>query len=97
MANVVVMPRTGQTMEEGSVVEWLKNEGDNVQQGELLLRIQSDKAEIEVESDYSGVLFKILVTPDDNEVPCLTPIAIIAEPGESVDVDAVLAAFKATS
>ncbi|MCX5758779.1 MAG: hypothetical protein NTU83_09805 [Candidatus Hydrogenedentes bacterium] len=97
MAYVVVMPRTGQTMEEGSVVEWLKNEGDNVQQGELLLRIQSDKAEIEVESDYTGVLHKILVTPDDNEVPCLTPIAIIAAPGESLDVDAVLAAFEAQS
>ncbi len=97
MAHVVVMPRTGQTMEEGSVVEWLKNEGDSVQQGELLLKIQSDKAEIEVESDHTGVLFKILVTPDDNEVPCLTPIAIIAAPGETVDVDAVLATFGAQS
>lgn len=97
MAYVVVMPRSGQTMEEGSVVEWLKSEGDSVQQGELLLRIQSDKAELEVESDYSGILFKILVTPEDNEVPCLTPIAIIAAPGETVDVGAVLAEFEAQS
>lgn len=95
MAYVVVMPRTGQTMEEGSVVEWLKDEGDPVTKGELLLSIQSDKATIEVESDFSGVLVKILVTPEDEEVPCLEPIAVIGEPGEDVDVEQVLADFRA--
>jgi len=94
MAYVVVMPRTGQTMEEGSVVEWLKREGDPVEKGELLLTIQSDKAAIEIESDYSGVLAKILVTPEDGEVPCLEPIAIIAAPGEAVEVEKVLREFE---
>ena len=94
MAYVVVMPRTGQTMEEGSVVEWLKREGDPVEKGELLLTIQSDKAAIEIESDYSGVLAKILVTPEDGEVPCLEPIAIIAALGETVAVEKVLREYK---
>lgn len=94
MAYVVVMPRSGQTMEEGSVVEWFKQEGDPVQKGELLLSIQTDKATIEVEADYSGVLAKILATPDDGEIPCLEPIAIIAAPGETVDVAKILDEFE---
>jgi pyruvate/2-oxoglutarate dehydrogenase complex dihydrolipoamide acyltransferase (E2) component len=95
MAHVVVMPRTGQTMEEGSIVEWLKQEGDAVERGEILLTIQSDKATIEVESDHSGILMKILATPEDGDLPCLEPIAIIAAPGETVDVEAVLDAYEA--
>ncbi len=91
MAHVVVMPVSGQTMEEGSVVEWLKNEGDAIAKGEPLVTIMSDKANVEVESDFSGVLKKILVTPDDGDVACLTPIAIIGEADEEIDVDALLA------
>lgn len=96
MAYVVVMPKSGQTMEEGSVVEWLKNEGDKVEQGEPLLTILSDKANLEIESDYSGVLAKILVTPDDGDVPVLDPIAIIAEPGEQIDIQAILSEYEAS-
>lgn len=94
MANVVVMPRAGQTMEEGSIVEWLKNEGDVVEKGEPLVTIMSDKANVEVESDYSGVLKKILMTPDDGDIECLTPIAIIGEPDEEIDVQAILADYE---
>lgn len=90
MANVVVMPRSGQTMEEGSVQEWLKQEGEPVTKGEPLFTIMTDKATLEVESDYTGVLKYILITPEDGDVPCLTPIAIIADPGEDVDVRKVL-------
>jgi pyruvate/2-oxoglutarate dehydrogenase complex dihydrolipoamide acyltransferase (E2) component len=92
MAHVVVMPVCGQTMEEGSVVEWLKNEGDAVAKGEPLVTIMSEKANVEVEADFSGVLKKILVTSDDGDVECLTPIGIIADPDEEIDVDAILAA-----
>ena len=67
MAYVVVMPRSGQTMEEGSIVEWLKNEGDPVRKGEPLVTIMSDKANIEIESDFSGVLNTILATPEDGQ------------------------------
>ncbi len=95
MAHVVVMPRTGQTMEVGEIVEWKKQERDWVVQGEILLTIQSDKATIEVESDYEGVLVRVLKTAEDGEMPCLEPIGIIADFGESVDVEAVLAEYDA--
>ncbi len=94
MANVIVMPRLGQTMEVGEIVEWLKNEGDPVQKGEIILNIQSDKANLEVEADYSGVLVKILATPEDGEIDCFEPIGIIAEPGEEVDTDQVISEFR---
>lgn len=95
MAQVVVMPRMGQTMEEGTIVQWMKNEGDTVTQGEVLLTIQSDKSELEVEADVSGVLVKILATPESGEIPCLDPIAVIGDPGEEVNVDQVVNDFLA--
>jgi len=93
MAYVVVMPRLGQTMEVGEIVEWMKNEGDMVEKGDLLLTVQSDKATLEVESDFTGVLVKILMTADDGEIPCFEPIAVMAEPGEVVDVEEALRNF----
>ena len=96
MAYVVVMPRLGQTMEVGEIVEWMKNEGDTVQKGEVLLTVQSDKATLEVESDYTGVLVKILATADNGEIPCFEPIAVMAEAGEAVDVEEALKNFLET-
>ena len=95
MAYVIVMPRLGQTMEAGEIVEWAKAEGDVVQKGEVLLSIQSDKSELEVEADYSGILVKILATPDTGEIPCFEPIGVIAAADEAVDVDQVLSDFRA--
>jgi len=95
MAYVVVMPRLGQTMEVGEIVEWKKGEGDPVEKGEILLSVQSDKSELEVEADYTGILVKILATPDTGEIPCFEPIAVMAAEGEAVDVDQVLADFRA--
>lgn len=95
MAYVVVMPRLGQTMESGAVVEWMKNEGEMVQKGELLLTVQSDKATLEVESDYSGVLVKILATAETGELDCFEPIAVMAQPGETVDIDQAISEFRA--
>ena len=95
MAYVVVMPRMGQTMEVGEIVEWMKREGDAVERGEVLLSIQTDKSTLDVEADYPGVLAKILATPDDGEIPCLEPIGIIAAPDETIDVNAVLSEFRA--
>ena len=93
MAQIVVMPQSGQTMEEGIVVEWLKKEGEHIEKGEILLTIDTGKASLEVESDYSGILRKILVTPENGPVPCLTPIAIIGEASENIVVDQVLADY----
>lgn len=95
MAQVVVMPKMGQSMEEGSVVEWMKKEGDSVAKGEVLLTIESDKATLEVESDYAGVLVKILATAETGILPCFTPIAVMGNPGETVDVEKTLEEFQA--
>ncbi|MBN2309963.1 MAG: hypothetical protein JXR94_13395 [Candidatus Hydrogenedentes bacterium] len=95
MAYVVVMPRLGQTMEAGEIVEWMKSEGEPVEKGEVLLTIQSDKATLEAEADYSGVLARILATPESGEIPCFEPIAIIAAPDEEIDVDKILTEFRA--
>jgi len=95
MAHVVVMPRLGQTMEVGEIVEWMKKEGDPIEKGEVLLTIKSDKSTLEVEADYSGLLARILAMPENGEIPCFEPIGIIAAPGEAVDVDRVLSEFRA--
>lgn len=84
MAVEVVMPRLGWTMEEGTLVEWLKHDGDPVQSGDILFVIESDKALNEVESFESGI-FRI--PPDANIVGKLLPVgallAYIVQPGEA--------------
>jgi len=76
MATEVIMPKLGQTMEEGTIVEWLKQEGDPVKRGEVLFTTESDKATLEVESPARGFLRKILVTAG-HTVPVLTVVALI--------------------
>ncbi|NLD44245.1 MAG: 2-oxo acid dehydrogenase subunit E2 [Chloroflexi bacterium] len=87
MARVVILPKLGQTMEEGTIVEWLVKEGDAVNRGDILFEVESDKAVLEVESSQKGTLLKILVGADAT-VPVLTPVAVIGEPGE--DISALL-------
>jgi pyruvate dehydrogenase E2 component (dihydrolipoamide acetyltransferase) len=82
MATEIKVPRLGQGMEAGTVVKWLKAEGDKVEKGEPLYELDTEKVTQEVESDASGVLLKIAVA--EGEVPVGTTIAIIGEPGEEV-------------
>jgi pyruvate dehydrogenase E2 component (dihydrolipoamide acetyltransferase) len=84
MAYLFKMPMLGQTMEEGTVLQWFKQEGDSIKKGEILLEIMSDKANIEVESSTEGVLRKIL-TPVNETVPINTPIAIIGSAEEPIE------------
>ncbi len=77
----IKMPQMGQSVEEASIVQWFKKEGDPVEKGEPLASIQTDKAEIEYESPESGVLRKILVEPDEL-VPVMTVIALVGEADE---------------
>jgi len=77
------MPKYGMTMEDGMVNRWRKAEGDSIVEGEIFVDIQADKAEMEVESELSGVVLKILV-PEGETVPCGTPLCWIGEPGEEV-------------
>jgi pyruvate dehydrogenase E2 component (dihydrolipoamide acetyltransferase) len=89
MATKVILPKLGQTMEEGTIVEWLKKEGDPINRGDVIFQVESDKAVLEVESKDKGVLRKILVDKGV-KVPILTPVAIIGEAAE--DIGALLAA-----
>jgi len=76
MISEVIMPKLGQTMEEGRVVEWYLAEGDEVKRGDLLYTLESDKATLDVEATGRGWLRRILA--DDNElVPVLTVVALI--------------------
>src|SRR4029078_8060848 len=76
MATSVTMPMLGLTMEEGTVAEWLKQEGDAVRKDEPLLTVEMDKGIVEVPAPASGVLARILVQPGTT-VAVKTPIAEI--------------------
>ncbi len=82
MAVEVKLPRLGQGMEAGTIVRWLKSEGDNVEKGEPLYELDTDKVTQEVESDAGGVLLEIVVA--DGEVDVGTTIAVIGAEGEDV-------------
>ncbi len=74
----VLMPQAGQSMEEGTIVRWLKNEGDKVQAKELLLEVETDKAVVEVEAGHDGILRKIIAQAGTT-VPVRTRIALIGD------------------
>ena len=73
----VVMPQLGSEMTKGTVVEWLKKEGDRVDENEALFVVDTEKAVLEVESEVTGVLKKILVSDDSQEIPVGQAVAII--------------------
>lgn len=83
MATEVYMPKNGMDMTEGTIIQWLKNEGDRVERDEPIMEIETDKITMESESPASGVLLKKLY-PEGAVVPVLTVIGYIGEPGEEV-------------
>ena len=83
MAEFFTMPKLGMDMEEGIVVRWLKAEGEQVQKGEPLAEIETDKSSVEVESPASGTVLK-LYCAEDEALPCGTPIAYIGTPGDPI-------------
>ena len=84
MAVDVSLPRLGQGMESGTIVRWLKQEGDQVEKGEALYELDTEKVTQEVEADASGVLLKILAG-EGEEIEVGKRIAVIGEAGEEVD------------
>ena len=86
MASQVILPRLGQGMESGTIVRWLKSEGDQVKKGEALYELDTDKVTQEVEAEADGVLLKILVA--EGEVAVGKTVAVIGEPGEEVAAEA---------
>ncbi len=83
MAKVINMPRLSDTMEEGTVVKWLKNVGDAIEEGEILAEIETDKATMEFESFDSGTLLHIGI-PEGETAPVDVLLAIIGEKGEDI-------------
>jgi pyruvate dehydrogenase E2 component (dihydrolipoamide acetyltransferase) len=79
----VIMPKMGDGMEEGTLLEWLKKDGEKVKSGEVIGTIQTDKATLELESPGSGILTGILLAAGGT-VPVGKPIAIILKDGETV-------------
>jgi pyruvate dehydrogenase E2 component (dihydrolipoyllysine-residue acetyltransferase) len=79
----ITMPKAGQSMEEGTIISWLKEEGDEVEVGDVLLEVETDKAVVDVESTQSGTLRKIL-RAEDEIVPVLAVIAFIGDPDEEI-------------
>ncbi|MFL6066976.1 MAG: dihydrolipoamide acetyltransferase family protein [Gaiellaceae bacterium] len=84
MATEIKLPRLGQGMESGTIVKWLKSEGESVEKGEPLYELDTDKVTQEVEADASGVLLKIAV--EEGEVEVGKTIAVIGKQGEDVSI-----------
>lgn len=86
MSTQLVMPQLSDTMKEGTIARWLKQEGDSVEAGEVIAEIESDKATIDFEAYGPGVMRKILVS-EGRTVPVGQPIAIVAEEDEDISAD----------
>jgi pyruvate dehydrogenase E2 component (dihydrolipoamide acetyltransferase) len=82
VATEVILPRLGQGMESGTIVRWLKSEGEPVEKGEPLFELDTDKVTQEVEAEAAGVLLKIAVA--EGEVPVGQTVAFIGAAGEDV-------------
>lgn len=87
MATEIIMPQLGLTMEEGTIGKWIKQEGDKVNIGDVLVEITTDKLSSEIESEVEGVLLKI-VAQEGEDIPVKGLIAIIGQEGETVDAPA---------
>ncbi len=91
MANVVFMPKAGQSMEEGKILKWFKAVGDKVEKGDVLLEVETDKAALEVESMFAGIL-KEIIAQEGETLPVMAPIGIIARDGETYNRAELIAA-----
>ncbi len=90
MATEIIMPKLGLTMEEGTVLKWLKHEGDHIEKGESVLQIQTDKVEYEVESPTEGVLHRTLAE-EGQVIPCGEVVGVIGGADEEIDLEKVKA------
>ncbi|KAJ2665611.1 hypothetical protein IWW48_000062 [Coemansia sp. RSA 1200] len=84
-ASQFTMPALSPTMTEGGIARWEKKEGESFSAGDLLLQIETDKAQMDVEAQDDGVLVKILQPEGTQNVAVNTPIAIIAEEGDDIE------------
>src|SRR3954470_10931568 len=87
MADIIDMPKLSDTMTVGTLVKWLKKEGDAVKSGDMLAEVETDKATMELESFFDGTLLKIFA-PAGSQVALGAPLCAIGKPGEKVDAPA---------
>jgi pyruvate dehydrogenase E2 component (dihydrolipoamide acetyltransferase) len=85
MAETISMPKLGFDMAEGLLVRWVKQVGENINKGDILAEIETDKATVEVESSATGVVLQLIVD-QGTMVPVNAPIAVVGQAGEKVDV-----------
>ena len=91
MASEIVLPQWGMEMQDGTIVRWLKQEGDTIEEGEPIVEVETAKLQTELESTASGVLSRI-VAQEGEIVPIRGVLCIIAEPGEELAPNAAPAA-----
>jgi pyruvate dehydrogenase E2 component (dihydrolipoamide acetyltransferase) len=87
MADIIEMPKLSDTMTVGTLVKWLKKEGDAVKSGDMLAEVETDKATMELESFFDGTLLKIF-SPAGSQVAIGAALCAIGKPGEKVDAPA---------
>jgi pyruvate dehydrogenase E2 component (dihydrolipoamide acetyltransferase) len=87
MANIIDMPKLSDTMTVGTLVKWLKKEGDAVKNGDMLAEVETDKATMELECFFTGTLLKIFAAAG-SQVEIGSPLCAIGKPGEKVDAPA---------
>jgi pyruvate dehydrogenase E2 component (dihydrolipoamide acetyltransferase) len=83
MATEIKMPQLSDTMSSGKILTWKKKEGDQISRGDILAEVETDKANLEIESFFNGTLLKIL-TPANSTAGVGEVIAVIGAAGESV-------------
>ncbi|MBI5768174.1 MAG: pyruvate dehydrogenase complex dihydrolipoamide acetyltransferase [Verrucomicrobia bacterium] len=96
MANIIEMPKLSDTMTVGTLVKWLKQEGDAVKSGDMLAEVETDKATMELECFFDGTLLKIF-SPGGSQVAIGAALCAIGKPGEKVDAPAAKPAPVAAS
>jgi pyruvate dehydrogenase E2 component (dihydrolipoamide acetyltransferase) len=87
MAQIIDMPKLSDTMTDGVLVKWLKKEGDAVKNGDMLAEIETDKATMELESFFDGILLKIFA-PAGSKIAIGAPLAAIGKAGETIEATA---------
>jgi pyruvate dehydrogenase E2 component (dihydrolipoamide acetyltransferase) len=84
MAEKIIMPKLGLTMEEGVINKWLVKEGDQVEKGDALFEVATDKVNMEVESTANGVVLKIIAAEGET-IPITQTVAYVGKPGEVIE------------
>ena len=84
MATKIIMAQVGEHVMEGTVIKWLKSEGDPVRKGEAICEVETDKVVLEIEAPVDGILLKIVV-PERQRAEVFSVLGIVGEPGEQID------------